>query len=174
MQASPTTEWTQAPPPGTPWTPPGLSLSLVSRVILFLPWCVAVGAAIALYPRALSSLVRLYAGSPRTPLHRLAHHAHTARAHLGIFLGVLVLVTATLPSWRLRAVLVGAVVARAVVVWRGFGARVLLLERRGNDKETEAEEWREDARCVWRVLRGEEESEILRACGGGDGMMKVE
>jgi hypothetical protein len=61
-----------------------------------------------------------------------------------------------------------------VVVWRGFGARVLLLERRGNDKETEAEEWREDARCVWRVLRGEEESEILRACGGGDGMMKVE
>ncbi|KAF8463547.1 hypothetical protein DFH94DRAFT_786580 [Russula ochroleuca] len=165
------TERTLAPAPGSPWAPPGLSLPLISRVILFLPWCVAVGAAIALYPRALSSLVRIYAGSPRTPLHRLAHHAHTARAHLGIFLGVLSLLAAALPSWRLRVVLVGAVVARAVVVWRGFGARMLLLERRrGEDVE---EEWREDARCVWRVLRGEEEREILRACGG-EGMLKVE
>ena len=169
-----TTERTQAPPPGTPWTPPGLALSLVSRVILFLPWCVAVGAAIALHPRALSSLVRLYAGAPRTPLHRLAHHAHTARAHLGIFLGVLVLLAAALPSWGLRAVLVSAVVARAVVVWRGIGTRVLLLEYQGKGEKAEAEEWREDARCVYRVLRGEEEWEILRACSGVEGMEKVE
>jgi hypothetical protein len=140
------------------------------RVILFLPWCVAVGAAIALHPRALSSLVRIYAGSPRTPLHRLAHHAHTARAHLGIFLGVLSLLAAALPNWYLRIVLVGAVVVRAVVVWRGFGAHVLLLERR---RDEDVEEWHEDARCVWRVLRGEEEREILWACGG-EGMLKVE
>ncbi len=156
-------------PPAAPWAPPGLALlSLVARVILFLPWCIAVGAAIALYPRALSALVRMYAGPPRTPLHRLAHHAHTARAHLGIFLGVLSLLAAALPSWRLRILLLGAVVVRAVVVWRGFGAR-LLLERKGE----EAEEWREDARCVWRVLRGEEEWEVLRACGG-EAVMKEE
>jgi hypothetical protein len=104
----------------------------------------------------------MYAGPPRTALHRLAHHAHTARAHLGIFLGVLCLIAATIPTWHLRVVLLGAVVARAVVVWHGFGARVLHEERKGG----EAEEWREDARCVWRVLRGEEEREILRACGG--------
>jgi hypothetical protein len=157
-------------PGGAPWTPPGLSL--VARVILFLPWCVAVGAAIALYPRALSPLVRMYAGPPRTPVHRLAHHAHTARAHLGIFLGVLCLIAASIPSWHLRVVLLGAVVARAVVVWHGFGAR--LLQERSKGKE-EPEEWREDARCVWRVLRGEEEREILRACGAeASSMVKEE
>lgn len=158
------------PPGGAPWAPPGLSL--VARVVLFLPWCVAVGGAIALYPRALSPLVRMYAGPPRTPLHRLAHHAHTARAHLGIFLGVLFLIVATIPSWHLRVILLGAVVARSVVVWRGFGARVL-LERHGHGKGGESEEWREDARCVWSVLRGEEEREILRACGG-EAMVKEE
>jgi hypothetical protein len=178
------TEWTRAAPhPGAPWAPPGLALSLVPRVILFLPWCIAVGAAIALYPRALSRLVRIYAGAPRTPLHRLAHHAHTAHAHLGIFIGVVVLLAAALPSWRTRVVLLGGVVARAVVVWKGFEAEVLRLEmemerRRGRAGEVPEvvdgeEEWREDARCVWRVLRGEEEREILRACGG-EGLLKEE
>jgi hypothetical protein len=159
------------PPAGSPWAPPGLSLSLIARVTLFLPWCVAVGAAIALYPRALSRLVRMYAGPPRTPLHRLAHHAHTARAHLGIFLGVLCLTAAAIPIWHLRVVLLCTVVARAVVVWRGFGARVMLQDCNGKSEETE--EWREDARCVWSVLRGEEEREILRACGG-EAMVKEE
>ncbi len=108
----------------------------------------------------------MYAGRPRTPLHRLAHHAHTARAHLGIFLGVLSLITAALPNWPLRVVLLGAVVARAVVVWQGFGARMLMGRRReDNDEDEETEEWQEDARCVWSVLRGEEEREVLRACG---------
>jgi hypothetical protein len=164
------------PPGGAPWAPPGLSLSLslVARVILFLPWCVGVGAAIALYPRALSPLVRMYAGPPRTPLHRLAHHAHTARAHLGIFLGVLCLVAARIPSWHLGAFLLGAVVARAAVVWYGFGARVLRLELERKGGGEEEEEWRDDARCVWRVLRGEEEREILRACGGGKAIVKEE
>jgi len=36
------------------------------------------------------------------------------------------------------------------------------------------EEWREDARCVWRVLCGEEEKEILRACRGGEYVVKEE
>jgi hypothetical protein len=122
-------------PPGAPWTPPRLSssparaLSLALRVLLFLPWCVAVGAAIALHPRSLPPLVRAYAGPPRTPLRRLAHHAHTARAHVGIFAGAVGLVGAALPRWSLRAVLVGAVAARAVVVWRGFAVSVELEER---------------------------------------------
>ena len=161
------------PPTGVPWAPRGLSLSLVARVILFLPWCVAVGAAIALYPRALSPLVRMYAGPPRTALHRLAHHAHTARAHLGIFLGVLCLIAATMPNWYLRVFLLGAVIARAAVVWHGFGARVIREERKGGEGSSEEEEWRDDARCVWRVLRGEEEREILRACGS-EAMVKEE
>jgi hypothetical protein len=42
---------------------------------------------------------------------------HTTHAHLGIFLSALALLTAALPSWRLRTVLVDAVVARAVVIW---------------------------------------------------------
>ena len=33
----------------------------------------------------------------------------------------------------------------------------VLQERKGE----ESEEWREDARCVWRVLRGEEGREIF-------------
>jgi hypothetical protein len=114
----------------------------------------------------------MYAGPPRTALHRLAHHAHTARAHLGIFLGVLCLIAATIPIWHLRVVLLGAVVARAVVVWHGFGARLLQKER-SKGKGEESEEWRDDARCVWRVLRGEEEREIVRACGR-EAMVKEE
>ena len=139
------------------------------RVLLFVPWCVAVGAAIVLFPRALTWLVRLYAEPPRTPLHRLAYHAHTARAHVCIFAAALCLVAAALPGWLLRVVLVGAVGVRAAVVVRGLKAQV---EERGGAKGPN-EEWFEDARCVWRVLRGEEEREIMRACAGG-GAVKEE
>ena len=119
----------------------------------------------------------MYAGPWRTPLHRLAHHAHTARAHVGIFLGAVTLAAAALPSWPLRAVFVGTLGARAAVVWRGFGAHVKESEGRdggvGSMGGAEGrEEWREDARCVWRVLRGEEECEILRACGGERGAVR--
>jgi len=142
-----------------------------------------VGAAIALHPRFLAPLVRMYAGPWRTPLHRLAHHAHTARAHVGIFLGAVGLAAAALPSWPLRAAFVGTLGARAAVVWRGFGAQVKASEERGGEvgsgglggaarEGREGEEWREDARCVWRVLRGEEEREILRACGGEGGAVR--
>lgn len=57
--------------------------------------------------------LRIYAGSPRTLLHRLAHHTYSARAHLCIFPDVLSLLAA-LPNWRLRVVLVGAVITSAV------------------------------------------------------------
>jgi hypothetical protein len=162
---------TRAPaPPSSPWTPQGLPLpaplALASRVIFFLPWCIAVGAAIALHPRLLTPLVRMYAGPWPTPLHRLAHHAHTAHAHIGIFLGTVSVAAMALPSWSFRAALVGALAARTVAVWRGFGTRV--GEQRtfaGREGEKGNEDWREDARCVWRVLRGEEEREILRVCG---------
>jgi hypothetical protein len=159
-------------PPSSPWAPPGLPLpsplALGSRVIFFVPWCIAVGAAIALHPRLIAPLVHMYAGPWPTPLHRLAHYAHTAHAHLGIFLGAVGLAAAGLPSWPLRTALVGALAARATAVWRGFGAEVG-EQRRSVVREGEAgdEDWREDARCVWRVLRGEEEREILRACGEG-------
>jgi hypothetical protein len=137
--------------------------------LFFVPWCVAVGAAIVLFPRALTRLVRLYAEPPRTPLHRLAYHAHTANAHVCIFAATLCLAAAALPGWLLRAALLGAVGVRAAVVVRGYKAQI---EERG-DAKGPSEEWREDARCVWRVLRGEEEREILRACDGG-GAVKEE
>jgi hypothetical protein len=108
----------------------------------------------------------MYTGPWPTPLHRLAHHAHTAHAHIGIFLGAVGLAAATLPSWSLRAALVSALAARSAAVWRGFGAEV--GEQRSfvrQEGEVGNDEWWEDARCVWRVLRGEEEREILRACG---------
>jgi len=137
--------------------------------VFFVPWCIAIGATIVLYPRALTRLVRLYAPPPPTPLHRLAHHAHTARPHVCIFAAALCLAAAALPGWLPRAALVAAVGARAAVVWCGFAAQI---ERRGR-AEGPSEEWREDARCVWRVLCGEEEKEILRASAGG-GVVKEE
>ncbi|KAI9434584.1 hypothetical protein H4582DRAFT_2060024 [Lactarius indigo] len=155
------------PPPGAPWAPP--ALALVVRVLFFVPWCVAVGAVIVLYPRALTRLVRLYALPPPTPLHRLAYHAHTAGPHVCIFAAALCLVAVALPGWLFRAAFLGAVGVRAAVVARGFKKQV---EVRG-DAEGPSEEWREDARCAWRVLRGEEEREILRACAGG-GAVKEE
>lgn len=160
-------EASRQPPPGSPWAPP--ALSAVVRVLFFVPWCVAVGAAIVLFPRALTRLVRLYAEPPRTPLHRLAHHAHTAGAHVCIFAAAVVLAAAALPGWPLRAALLGAVGIRAAVIVLGYKAQ---FEGRG-DAEGPSEEWREDARCVWRVLCGEEEREIQRACAGG-GAVKEE
>ena len=122
-----------------------------------------------LFPRALTRLVRLYAEPPRTPLHRLAYHAHTAGAHVSIFAAAVVLAAAALPGWPLRAVLLGVVGARAAVVVLGYKAQ---FEGR-EEAEGLSEEWREDARCVWRVLCGEEEREIQRACAGG-GAVKEE
>jgi hypothetical protein len=141
----------------------------VARVLFFVPWCVAVGAAIVLFPHALTRLVRLYAEPPRTPLHRLAHHAHTAGAHVCIFAAAVFLTAAALPGWPLRAAFLGPFGARAAVVVLGYKAQ---FEGRG-DAEGPSEEWREDARCVWRVLCGEEEREIQRACAGG-GAVKEE
>lgn len=134
----------------------------MARLVFFVPWCVAVGAAIVLYPRALTLLVRLYAPPPPTPLHRLAYHAHTAPAHVCIFAAALCLAVAALPGLLPRAMLLGGVGVRAAIV--AWGHDELIDGHR--DAEGASEEWREDARCVRRVLRGEEESEILRACGG--------
>jgi hypothetical protein len=53
-----------------------------------------------------------------------SHTMRTLRAHLGIFLGVLALLAAALPSWHLRTVLGGAVFARAVVIWRVLAVSV--------------------------------------------------
>ena len=153
-------------PPDAPWALPSLSLALVARIVFSLPWCVAVGAAIAFHPHALLPLVRMYAELPCTPLHRLAHHAHTAHAHVSIFVGILCLVASALSSWPLHVA--GSLVPwlHAIVIWRGFEVQV---EEHGEESE---EEWREDARCVWRVLRREEKV-VLRACGGG-GVVKDE
>ncbi|KAF8488599.1 hypothetical protein F5888DRAFT_1893305 [Russula emetica] len=58
-----------------------------------------------------------------------AHHPHTARARLSIFLGVLCLITTTIPSWHLRVVLLGTVVAHAVacLAFSGTIASIMLV-----------------------------------------------
>ncbi|KAI9512438.1 hypothetical protein F5148DRAFT_1365363 [Russula earlei] len=82
-------------------------------------------------------------GPPRTPLPRLAHHAHTACAHLGFFLGAVCLVGAALPHWSFHVAVIGAMAAHAVIVWRGV--RACVAEHGGQDA---VEEWHKDARCV--------------------------
>ena len=84
-------------PPDAPWALPSLSLTLVARIMFFLPWCIAVSTAIVLHPHMLLPLVRMYAELPHMPLHRLAHHAHTAHAHVGIFVSILCLVASAPP-----------------------------------------------------------------------------
>ena len=126
-------------PPDTLWALPSLSLALVTCIVFFLPWCVAVGTAIALHPRVLLPLIHMYAELPRTPLHHLTHHVHTTHAHVGIFVGILCLVASTLSSWLLRIALVGAMAVCAVVIWHGFEVQV---EEHGEELE---EEWCEDA-----------------------------
>ncbi|KAI0061375.1 hypothetical protein BV25DRAFT_783400 [Artomyces pyxidatus] len=119
------------------------------RLLLFLPWCIFVGACIAMHPQAVRQAVfgTGYAPAPRTPLHRLAYYAHCAVPHVGIFAGLLVFTAA----WdiRLGAPAIALATARSASVWWG-------MELDRQDKE-DKEEWEEDARMVWAVVSGKEE-----------------
>ncbi|KAI0049052.1 hypothetical protein FA95DRAFT_1604726 [Auriscalpium vulgare] len=124
---------------------PTLTPPVVLRVILFLPWCILVGAVIALQPSQLDHVVFRtgYVNPPRTSLHRLAYYAHCAVPHVGIFAGALLALT----MWdrRVAAAVTAIVAARAFSLWWNF------------DHENVMDDSAEDMRCVWFVVSGREE-----------------
>ncbi|KAF8269614.1 hypothetical protein EI94DRAFT_1724859 [Lactarius quietus] len=77
----------------------------------------------------------------------------------------LCLVAAALPGWLLRAALLGAVGVPAAGVVRGFKAQF----EGCREAEGPSEEWCEDARCMWRVLRGAGDPEGVGWWGSGEG-----
>ncbi|OCH88896.1 hypothetical protein OBBRIDRAFT_56947 [Obba rivulosa] len=89
------------------------------RVLLFLPWCVAVGGTILLSPQHLESVVFApgYAKSPRG-LHRFAYWADCAMHHVFIFLAC----TITFCWWNLSygMILAAGMLARFLYVWHDF------------------------------------------------------
>lgn len=115
-------------------------------------------------PHSDVGIARLYSAPPSTSLlHPLAYHSHIARKHVLIFAAAVCLAAPELPGWLLPVALLCAVGARAALVLWGFEAET---EGCGRVEGTGGE-WHEDARCVWRVLCGEGEREILRVCAGG-------
>ena len=64
----------------------------VTRVLFFVPWCVAIGAAIVLFPTHADAVRASLCGAS-------AQTTHTAYAHVCIFAAALFLTVATLPVW---------------------------------------------------------------------------
>lgn len=101
-----------------PWTRRRLIHSSL-RLILFLPWCVAVGGAILLSPDRLETIAFTpgYMASERGT-RRFRYWAHCAGPHICIFLAFL----AVTFWWNAFAgtMIAGAVAAKAVYVWGDF------------------------------------------------------
>ncbi|EED79024.1 predicted protein [Postia placenta Mad-698-R] len=101
-----------------PWTRRRLIHSSL-RLILFLPWCVAVGGAIVLSPDRLETIAFTpgYMDSERGT-RRFRYWAHCAGPHICIFLAFL----AVTFWWNAfaGAITAGAVAAKAVYVWGDF------------------------------------------------------
>jgi hypothetical protein len=97
-------------------------LPLLLRVIFFVPWCVAVGGTIVMYPQHLDrvafSPLAGYITPPPTGIRRFAHWADTAMQHVWIFLGSLASVMWVYPM--LGWMLVGGVAAQSVNAWWDF------------------------------------------------------
>jgi hypothetical protein len=93
--------------------------AIATRVLFFLPWCIAVGACIVVVPSWLD-FVAFGTGytSPRDGAHRLAYWAECAMPHVAIFCAVMV----SLLWWNipLGCVLAAGVLALFVQAWRDF------------------------------------------------------
>jgi len=147
------------PPTGAPWAPQGLLLAHPRRTRHSVRTMVRrrQHGDRVLPTSTLASCMHVHRSTvhatplPRTPR---THRAPISASSSASFASSL----PPSPADMFRVALLGVVVTRAVVVWHGFGVRVF-QER----KDEELEEWREDARCVWRVLRGERKR-IMRAC----------
>lgn len=96
-------------------------LVYVLRVLLFVPWCAAVGGVLLLFP-ACTELVAFGPGYLPSPkgIRRFAHWAECGQQHVMIFLAFLVVIL-----WyncALGLSLTCIVVSRFVYVWHGFKA----------------------------------------------------
>jgi hypothetical protein len=97
-------------------------LPLLFRIVIFLPWCVAVGGMIVMYPEYLESIAFSPLAGFITPvpkgIRRFAHWGETAFQHVWIFLGFLACVMWLNPmvGWML----VGGVAAQGVNAWWDF------------------------------------------------------
>jgi hypothetical protein len=89
------------------------------RIVFFLPWCVAVGGTIIMYPQHLEFIAFKpgYINSPKG-IHRFAHWADTGMHHVWIFLGFLASIWWIYPT--LGWMLIGGVVAQMANAWHDF------------------------------------------------------
>ncbi|KAF9459384.1 hypothetical protein BDZ94DRAFT_1324806 [Collybia nuda] len=91
----------------------------IMRVVIFLPWCVAVGGVILLCPKYLD-LVAFGPGYVETPrgIRRLAYWADSGMQHVGIFLAFLATIAWLLPMFGI--ILASGMVAQFVYAWYDF------------------------------------------------------
>lgn len=94
-------------------------VSTILRVVFFLPWCVAVGGTIVLFPSHLEHVAfgPGYVES-RRGIRRFAHWADTSKEFVGIFLGLVACIGWVAPSFGL--LLFGGIVAQFVHAWQDF------------------------------------------------------
>ena len=96
--------------------------SLACRILLFLPWCIAVGAAIILSPTNLSSIAFApsvnYISHPSTPIELFAHWAVYGLQHITIFAGFVFTILWYFPD--AGTVLLGALFAQFCWAWHDF------------------------------------------------------
>ncbi|KAF8549683.1 hypothetical protein OG21DRAFT_1514930 [Imleria badia] len=91
----------------------------VLRILLFLPWCAAVGGALLLFPSYVE-LVAFRPGYLESPkgIRRFAHWAECGQQHVMIFLACLV--AALWYNFSLGISLSSIVMSRLVFMWHGF------------------------------------------------------
>src|SRR6266498_2896799 len=93
-----------------------------TRILLFLPWCIAVGGAIFLSPAHLSLLGFTsslnYISRPSTRIERYAHWANYGLQHVTIFLGFVVTLLWMFPNAGLMCL--GALMAQFCWAWHDF------------------------------------------------------
>ena len=96
--------------------------TLSARILLFLPWCIAVGGAIVLSPAHLSSLgftsILNYISPPSTAIEHFAHWANYGLQHVTIFLGFVITFLWMFPNAGL--ICLGALMAQFCWAWHDF------------------------------------------------------
>jgi len=131
------------------------AVSVFLRAILFPGWCLLVGAAIFMHPRALHTLVfhTGYAAAIHTQRHRLAFYAQCAAAHAGIFVGAVIAVA----IWDVGVgfALAAVVISRTLSVWWSYKVPST------GDGLAMREQWEEDIMFIFIVFAGRENEYIL-------------
>jgi hypothetical protein len=96
--------------------------SLACQILLFFPWCIAVGAAILISPTNLSAIAfspsANYLSRPSTPIGLFAHWAHYGLQHITIFAGFVFIILWNFPN--AGTVLLGALCAQFCWAWHDF------------------------------------------------------